>query len=143
MKHPENCLVKKTNNWHFEKHVYEEQVKGLNLNEKDNKKHNIMTEIYNRILINSRFSLCPAGTGPNSIRFWESLAVGAIPILLSDRLDLPKHELWEKAIIRIEEKKLKDISNILSNITNIKENEMRKNCIKIYRCFVNKFIKKI
>ena len=36
--------------------------------------------------------------GPNSIRLWESLAVGAIPIILADTLELPKHKLWDKAI---------------------------------------------
>ena len=30
------------------------------------------------------FSLCPEGAGPNTLRVWESLAVGAIPVILVD-----------------------------------------------------------
>ena len=53
--------------------------------------------------------MCPSGSGPNSIRFWESLAVGSIPVLLSDSLELPKHKLWDDVIIRIKEKNFKNI----------------------------------
>ena len=86
-------------------------------------------------MIDSRYSLCPSGSGPNSIRFWESLAYGSIPILLADTLELPKHELWEKAIIRIPEKDLETIPSILEKITSEEETEMRKNCITIYHHF--------
>jgi len=82
--------------------------------------------------LNSRYSLCPSGSGPNSIRFWESLAVGSIPVLLADTLDLPKCFEWYKAIIRLPEKDLKLLPGILKNISHAEETEMRKMCIKIY-----------
>ena len=41
-----------------------------------------------------------------SIRFWESLAVGSIPILLSDSLELPNHNLWKDTIIELKENEL-------------------------------------
>ena len=63
----------------------------------------------------SRYSLCPSGAGPNSIRLWESLAVGAIPIILADTLELPEHEDWDKAVLRVPEKDLGKRDN-LNNI---------------------------
>jgi hypothetical protein len=50
---------------------------------------------HDRILSDSQFSLCPAGAGPNRERFWDSLAVGAIPILLGDPLTLPSGIDWD------------------------------------------------
>jgi len=36
---------------------------------------------YWQVLANSKFSLCPCGNNPETHRFWESLWVGAIPIV--------------------------------------------------------------
>ena len=87
-------------------------------------------------LLNSRYSLCPSGSGPNSIRFWESLAVGSIPVLMADTLELPSHELWDDAIVRISENKLEELPTILSSISEEKEQEMRENCMKLYEYYI-------
>ena len=136
----ENVFINDTNTWHFENIVYGKQVGKRQFNEKEEKKNNIKLNIYNTILSTSRFSLCPSGTGPNSIRFWESLAFGSIPVLLADTLELPIHPLWEQAIIRVKEYKINDINTILSNISLQKENSMRKNCLIIYDDFKGSFI---
>ena len=107
------------------------------LNETDTDRDRTMK--YNQLLLNSRYSLCPSGSGPNSIRFWESLAVGSIPVLLADTLELPAHELWDETIIRIPENKLEELPNILSNISDEKENKMRKNCLKLYEYYKNNY----
>lgn len=44
---------------------------------------------YFELLADSRFVLCPRGIGLNSIRFFEALAYGRIPVLLSDEAKLP------------------------------------------------------
>lgn len=111
--------------WHFEKAIYGGDKRII----KDK------LESYNKLLLESRFSLCPSGSGPNSIRLWESLATGSIPILLSDTLDLPKHELWQNSILRIKEKDLDKLDEILSEISSEREKEMRKNCLKLYNYF--------
>ena len=49
----------------------------------------------------SKYTLCPSGSGPNSIRLWEALAVGSLPIVLSDNLDLPNHELMYDSILKM------------------------------------------
>jgi hypothetical protein len=138
MKHPDNCYVNHIGNWHFDNVVYNKmQNNEYALNETDTDKDRTIK--YNKLLVNSRYSLCPSGSGPNSIRFWESLAVGSIPILLADTLELPFHELWDKSIIRIPENKLEELPNILSNISEEKEKEMRENCMKLYEYYKNNY----
>lgn len=138
MKHPDSTYIKYTGGWHFNNQVYTSKQNSsgdLNIDDDYIKK----TKSYNTLLLISKYSLVPSGAGPNSIRFWEALAAGSIPILLADTLDLPYHELWEKAIIRIKEKDLYKISDILSKIDNKIEHDMRKNCLKIYKHFKNNY----
>ena len=140
LKHPKNALVKPTGEWHFEKLVYHKQVRNINISEKDTNKHNNNTRMYNLVLLKSRYSLCPSGSGPNSIRLWESLAVGSIPIILADTLELPEHKLWSKAVIRLKENNINNLSNILKEIDEKEEFEMRKNCLILYEHFSNNFL---
>ena len=138
MKHPGNCYVNHIGNWHFENVVYNKlQNSEYALNETDD--DNARTIKYNKLLLDSIYSLCPSGSGPNTIRFWESLAVGSIPVLLTDTLELPSHELWDDAIIRIPENKLEELPIILSSITDEKEREMRKNCMILYEHYKNNY----
>jgi hypothetical protein len=138
MKHPENCYVNYIGNWHFDNVVYNKlQNNDYKLNESDTDKERTIK--YNKLLLNSRYSLCPSGSGPNSIRFWESLAIGSIPVLLADTLELPSHELWDKSIVRIHENKLEELPTILSNISEEKEREMRENCMKLYEYYKNNY----
>jgi hypothetical protein len=48
------------------------------------------------LLQNSTFSLCPEGGGKTSFRVAESLAMGAIPVIISDGYVMPFVELWEQ-----------------------------------------------
>lgn len=57
---------------------------------------------YVSTLERSIFSLCPRGSSPSSVRFWESLAAGSIPVLISDDWVLPKWD-WENTIVQIPE----------------------------------------
>lgn len=77
-------LVEVNDDWHFEEVVYGEQVSGRTLSEGEAQSAQDRTARYNRVLSESVFSLCPDGTGPNTLRLWESLAVGAIPVVVSD-----------------------------------------------------------
>lgn len=128
MEHPSGCFIEKTDGWFYESIVYNKQQKNDGTFEKNTAK-------FNRVLLGSRFSLCPSGSGPNSIRFWESLGCGAIPILLSDTLELPPHPLWESAILRVQEHKLQSVPSLLKNISNEDEINMRKKCLILYNHF--------
>jgi hypothetical protein len=75
--------------WHFHDIVYNEQALGSEVSSKEKSVNDKNVQRYNRLLSDSQFSLCPSGAGPNSLRLWESLAVGSIPVILSDRLEMP------------------------------------------------------
>lgn len=97
--------VEITDEWHFNKIVYEVQVAGNHVHDKTIDQQSVVK--YNRKLSNTVFSLCPVGAGPNTLRLWESLAVGAIPVVLSDTHELPDPQLfapgcglkWDDAIV--------------------------------------------
>jgi Exostosin family len=79
---------------------------------------------YNRLLSDSIFSLCPAGRGSNPARFWEAMAVGSIPILLNDSLELPelaslsqgRFKEWQELILIHPEADLESLPERLQKI---------------------------
>lgn len=87
------------------------------------------------VLARSRFSLCPRGTGPGSIRFWESLQAGAIPVLIADGLRLPSNFDWSRCVIRVAQRDIHKIPDIVAQITPEKEAEMRKACLDAHNTF--------
>lgn len=92
---------------------------------------------YQNILSRSRFSLCPRGSNPNSVRFWESLAAGSIPVLISDGYKLPDWD-WDNTIIRLKESDLYnlDYSELEKRLLNLlDEDSRRNNCLKAYEYF--------
>lgn len=128
-------IIKIRKEWYFNNVVYNEQIRGKNNASSQNTIDKDTIE-YNQILSQSRYSLCPSGSGPNSIRLWESLAVGSIPVILSDNLELPSSVIdWNQVLIKINEKNYQDIPLILSKISKKREEEMRYNCIRVYDYF--------
>jgi len=134
----EDIYIENIGEWHFNQIVY---------NQKQNKKgeyngdvqHYQKESCYRDLLLDSRYTLCPSGSGPNSIRFWESLGAGSIPILLSDKLQLPYRDDWDKSIIIINEDNFDQLDKILSKIDEKTEDEMRKRCFKIYQEIRNNY----
>ena len=74
LNHREDCLIVDTGGWHFE---------GNKEKQESNKQR------YIEILGGTKFSLCPRGTGPSTIRIWEAMAMGSCPVILSDFLRMP------------------------------------------------------
>jgi len=79
--------------WHFNRIVYQEQVQNKPLPQEELQKNQAAALRYNQILSDSIFSICPEGSGPNTLRVWESLAVGAIPVVIADEWIAPKIEV--------------------------------------------------
>ena len=131
-------FVKNTGDWHFNELVYN-RMQNKQGDENKTSRHLANTELYNKTLLHSRFSLCPSGTGPNSIRFWESLGVGAIPVLISDYLELPFHEDWDLAIVKVSENNIEELEEKLLKITPEKEKEMREIGLKLYDFFKDNY----
>ena len=127
--HPKNTVIKRRKYWHF---VCKRNWWGGNLSETQRRKEK--TE-YLDILARSRFSLCPRGTGASTIRFWESLKAGAIPVLLSDAMRLPSGADWDQCIIRMCEDEAKKIPETLGKISVERERVMREGCLKAYKNF--------
>lgn len=121
----ENIFIKERKEWHFKTSLNPSVIKR----KKEEKKE------YQDILSRSRFSLCPRGTGSSTLRFWESLQAGAIPILISDDMRLPSGIKWENCVIKIKENKIKEINKVISHLSLEKEEFMRENCLKVYKEF--------
>lgn len=68
-----DILIKNTSGWFFLK---------------SNKDQDTLKSEYIDCLQNSVYSLCPQGTGPSSLRLFESLSVGSLPIIFNN-LKLP------------------------------------------------------
>lgn len=97
-------------------------------------------------MINSHFNVCNRGAGNFSMRFYQTLSAGRIPILLNTDIILPFEEEidWENNIIigNTED----EIVNKLLNYWNTKNIiEMQNKCKEIYNNYFsgNKFFNKI
>ena len=98
--------VARRGEWHFENAVYREQIGAVPQSEKALLAERGRVDEYMQVLEQSVFSLCPSGSGPNSIRLWESLGMGTIPVIISDSHRLPGEYLqWADAVIFVDESK--------------------------------------
>lgn len=89
--------------WHYNRAVYDFQVRGL-VSSPDGLIDEEASDTFREVLCRSIFSLCPSGTGPNSIRLWESIGAGAIPVVLSDGWVPPgPADLWRAAAVFCDE----------------------------------------
>lgn len=128
MNHLSNCIVKKREQWHFARDTF-----LPNYNSKEEQEREKLE--YQDVLSRSRFSLCPRGTGPSSLRFWESLQAGAIPVLISDELALPQSFDWNSCVIWVPENNVNKIGEILSTISSKQEQVMRTACLQAFELF--------
>lgn len=60
---------------------------------------------YLTLLENTKFIFCPRGRGLNSIRFFEALKLGRIPVLISDEAKLPLEDVvdYNEFVVRVPE----------------------------------------
>jgi hypothetical protein len=140
--HADYC-IKVNDMWHFNDEVYNKQL-GLAV-EQFSIEQNDSNYDYNKLLSNSRFSLCPIGAGPNTLRLWESLAIGSIPVIMSDGYELPTVEDengklfdWTKAVLQIPEAQLPDLDGILRAIDGKTLQAMADECKRIYTQAIKK-----
>jgi hypothetical protein len=120
-----DCFIKETKEWHYQSFIYKNKIdNNLEKNEQE----------YKLSLAKSIFSLCPSGSGPNSIRIWESISYGTIPVILADNLVLPKIEglNYEECFIFWKESEIENLYEYLKNIDIQKIESMSKKCIEVY-----------
>lgn len=129
--HYNNIYFELYDHWFYDRNIYghkpisDDQIKRI--------------QQYNEIVSDSVFSLCPEGTGPNTIRVWESMALGSIPVIYSDDWEPPKLKdmSWDEFSIFIPQKEYNQTMDILNSINKEKIQLMQQNCIKAYEQFKN------
>ena len=130
--------IEVTDLWHFNKVVYNYQIANKETDKEAIEKEQIRT--YNELLSDSIFSLCPAGAGPNTLRLWESLGAGSIPVVLSDRYEFPdikkmgmSHMSWHQCILSIPEKEIRHIHPTLKHYSRQELESMQENGGRLFR----------
>jgi hypothetical protein len=68
---------------------------------------------YAETLAATHFALCPRGAGAGSSRFFEVMAAGVAPVLLSDAYALTPGPAWEQFLIRVPERDIARLPAIL------------------------------
>lgn len=69
-------------------------------------------ESYVQRLKDSRFVLCPRGTGPSSLRLFESMMVGRVPVIISDEWVPPDGPEWPRFSLRVPERDVASIPHL-------------------------------
>lgn len=69
-------------------------------------------KLYTQTMAGSQFILCPRGIGPASLRLYETMESGRVPVIISDSWVAPPQIDWSFAV-RIPESRIADIPNIL------------------------------
>lgn len=124
-----DCYIKQRNSWHFQDFVY----KNLQVTNTE------FEDEYKQLLNNSKFSLCPSGSGPNSIRIWESMSFGSIPVILADDFVLPYVETmsWDDCIIVWKESEIDKLYDYLKKVS-LEELEKKSSaCIAMFYKYFN------
>jgi hypothetical protein len=78
---------------------------------------------YAETIAASHFGLCPRGASAGGLRFFEVMQMGVAPVLVSDKLLLPEGPEWDKFLIRVPERKIKQLPAILEQ--HLGESEIR------------------
>jgi hypothetical protein len=83
----DDVIVIERSEWHFEQDVYRNQLLGTTEDEVKAKVREQQEREYIDVMEETVYCLCPSGSGPNSIRLWEAIEFGCVPLLISEYLD--------------------------------------------------------
>jgi hypothetical protein len=138
--HETKSVIIERRGWQFDADVYASQVLHNPISSVESYINSEKARYYQQVLTRSRFSLCPSGTGPTSIRFLESLGSGAIPVILADTMMLPsiRGVYWDDCTIKIAEKDYNQLRPILREITPEQEETMRGKGLQAYKLCTGK-----
>ena len=62
----------------------------------------------------SKFILCPRGLGAGTVRLFETMRMGRVPVILSDEWVPPSGPEWEKFSLRVPEREFRRIPQLLA-----------------------------
>jgi len=81
------------------------------------------TKSYLDLIQESKFVLCPRGFGPSSIRIYEAMSYGRVPVIISDQWLPPPEIDWDSCSVMVREKEITSIPVLLRKLEN-RANEM-------------------
>jgi hypothetical protein len=68
---------------------------------------------YAEISASSKFVICPRGAGVSSIRLFEAMELGCVPVIVSDNWVPPSGPCWEDFSIRVSEQNLNQLEAVI------------------------------
>jgi hypothetical protein len=71
---------------------------------------------YAKVITHSKFVLCPRGYGTSSIRLFETMQSGRVPVIISDAWVPCSNIQWSKCSLRVPEKDISKLANICLNV---------------------------
>jgi hypothetical protein len=86
---------------------------------------------YVELLRRSKFVLCPRGFGASSIRIFEAMSLGRVPVIISDQWHPPGGISWKDFCIFVPERQVSSIPAMLSNMKS-KAHEMGQLARKVF-----------
>lgn len=76
-----------------------------------NKDH--FLDSFRQITRRSKFVICPRGFSPSSIRLFEAMEAGAVPVIIADDLELPVGPNWNEFSLRVRERDLDEVPHMV------------------------------
>ena len=68
---------------------------------------------YAALLADSKFVLCPCGIGTSSIRLFETMQAGRVPVIISDDWVRPQGPAWDELAVFVPESQIAQIPRLL------------------------------
>ena len=73
----------------------------------------VFVDNYATVLADTKFALCPRGAGASSMRLFEAMRVGCVPVILSDAWVPPSGPNWDDFSIRVAEADFRLVPRLL------------------------------
>ena len=108
---------------------------GFIVNSIDSSQSGLYLQDYLNSIKKSKFVLCPRGFGSSSFRLFEALKCGRVPVIISDNWVTPDDIPWEEISIRVSEKDV----NLIPEILKAKEHIVNTMSEKGYAIWTEKF----
>jgi hypothetical protein len=77
-----------------------ERVDGFLFHDSSSSRYSERRERFRNLLRRSKFVLCPRGHGTASLRLFETMAAGRVPVVISDDWVAPRGPCWETLSVR-------------------------------------------
>ena len=91
-----------------------EHVKGFTFYDPSSPDYAARRQRYHEILARSKFVLCPRGKGTSSIRLYEVLAAGRVPVIIADEWVAPAGPEWDRCSLRWPESAVAELPRALA-----------------------------